>query len=96
MFRPPLDPRDRPLTDEPTRRNVVVSYALVAAVPLLLWAVSYPLASVVAFGTIAGLFTGGRRAYRLIRCFHDCQRFAFDLGGTARITVTNIRVDDAN
>jgi hypothetical protein len=87
MIRPPLDPRDRPLVDRPTWQSVVASYALVAAIPFLLWLVSSPVAGTVTLAAIAGLFVGGRRAHRLVRCFYDCQQFTVDLLGRARITV---------
>lgn len=97
MLRPPLDPRDCPLIEQPTWRSILVSYALVAAVPLLLWVISQPLAGTVTLGTIAGLFVGGRRAYKLTRCFYDCQGFTFDLGGKVQITVAQISTaDEAN
>lgn len=96
MHRPPLDPRDRPLIETPTWRNVLVSYAMVAAIPLLLWVVSQPLVGSVTLAAVVGLLVGGRRAYRLTRCFYDCQGFTFDLGGKAQITVTQIPIDEAN
>ncbi|WP_227373662.1 hypothetical protein [Haladaptatus halobius] len=96
MFRPPLDPGDRPLIDQPTWRSIIVSYALMAAIPLLLWIVSQPLAGTVTLAGIAGLLVGGRRVYRLIRCFYDCQRFTFNLGGKAQITVAQIHADESN
>ncbi|WP_137285969.1 hypothetical protein [Halorussus salinisoli] len=73
-----------------------MSYVLVTAIPLLLWFVSQPLVGTVALASIAGLFVGGRRVYRLTRCFYDCQGFTFDLGGTAQITVTQIPTDEAS
>lgn len=96
MFRPPLKPRERPLIDQPTWQSIVVSYALVAVIPLLLWVVSYPRTGTVTLAGIAGLLIGGQRAYRLIRCFYDCQGFTFDLLGRARITVTQIPTTEAN
>lgn len=96
MFRPPLDPRDRPLVEQPTWRSVLVSYAVVAAIPLLLWVVSRPLAGTVTLGAVAGLIVGGRRAYGLTRCFYDCQGFTFDLVGKAQITVARIPADEPN
>lgn len=94
MFRPPIDPRDRPLVEPPTWRSIVVSYALVAVVLLLLWVVSYPRAGAVILAGIAGLFIGGRRAYRLIRCCYNCEEFSFDLFGRARITVSQTSANE--
>jgi len=96
MSRPPLDPRDRPPIESPTWQSVLLSYGLVAVIPLLLWVVSQPVAGIVTLGGIAGLFIGGRRAYRLIRCFYNCQEFTFDLLGRARITVAQIPATEAN
>lgn len=95
MFRPPLDPRDRSLIDRPTWRGVVVSYGLVAAVPLLLWVVSYPRVGTVTLAGIASLFVGGRRIHRLLRCLDDCRGITFDLLGRARITVVQIPTNEA-
>jgi hypothetical protein len=73
-----------------------VSYGLAAALPLLVWFVSQPRAGTVVVVAIGGLFVGGRRVFRLSRCFFRCQRFTFNLGGKVKITVTQIPTDDAN
>lgn len=96
MFRPPFDPRDRPLIDRPTWRSVLVSYATMAVVPLLLWAVSRPLEGTVTLVGIAVLCVGGRRVHRLRRCFYECQKLTFDVAGKAQITITQISADEAN
>lgn len=95
MVRPPLDPRERPLAESLTWQSIAVSYALMAVIPLLLWAVSRPLAGSVLLVGAASLFIGGRRAYRLRRCFYDCQEFTFDVLGRARITVAQIPTAEA-
>jgi len=96
MSRPPLDPRDRIALRNPTWRNVLVSYAMVLAVPVALWAVSQPLAGGVVVATLAGLVVAARRAYGLVRCFRQCREFAFHVGETARITVTRTPGDEVN
>lgn len=96
MRAPPLDPRDRPFVEQPTWRGILVSYALVAAVPLLLWVSSHQLAGAVTLALLAGLFVGGRGVFMLTRCFHVCQEFTVDLGGTAWITVAQIPTDEAS
>ena len=96
MFRPPLDPRARPLIETPTWGTVVVSYGLMALLPLLVWVVSRPVAGTVTSVSVASLYVGGRRLYRLIRCFCDCRAFSFDLGGRARITVAQIPADESS
>lgn len=93
MHIPPTDPRDRFATKQPTWGNVLAAYALMAAVLLLLWAVSNPLAGAIALAAIVGLSVGARRAVRLIRCFQDCREFAVDLVGNVRITVTRTSPD---
>lgn len=96
MFKPPLDSRDYILIEEPTWRSVTVSYAMAAALPLLVWIISKPRARTVILAAIWGLFVGGRRAYRLTRRFYNGERFTFNLRGKVRITVTQIPTDDAN
>lgn len=67
---------------------------MVLAVPLLLWVISQPLAGAVVLSSGIGLLVGVRRASRLIRCFSDCDGFAFDLGGRIRISIRQPHVDD--
>lgn len=95
MYRPPSDPRNRIAQKNPTWRNIIVSYLMVIAIPLALWAFSQPVAGAVVIAALVGLFSGARRAYTLARCFEHCQGFAFDLAGKARITVRQIPADDS-
>lgn len=88
MILPPIDPRYRPAPTEPTWQNILVSYAMIAAVPALLWVVSQPPTRIVGVAAVVGLFVVARRLHRLIRCFYDCQGLAFDLGRSVRITIT--------
>ena len=71
-----------------------MTYAALAAFPLLLWLASRPLAGILVLATVAGLFVGARRASKLVRCLYDCGGFAIDPGGNVRICVTRTRVDD--
>lgn len=96
MIQPQHDPRDRPLIEQPTWRSILVSYALVAAVPLLLWAISNLLAGTVTLVGVTALVIGGRHAYKLRRCFYRCQKLTFQLGEIAQITITQLPTDDAN
>ena len=96
MIGPLPDPRDHEIRRRPTWRNILVSYAMVAAIPLLLFVVSQPLVGSAGLATSIGLAVGARRARKLRRCFYDCQAFAFDVGGRARITVTRVPANDAN
>ena len=96
MFRPPHDPQDLPRITNPTWRSILVSYVLIAAVPLLLWVISNPLAGTITLVGVTALVIGGRHAYKLRRCFYHCQELTFRLGETAQITVTQLPTDDAN
>ena len=96
MYRPPSDPhdpRDRFAPTRPTWRSVLASYALVAAVPLLLWAAVHPLAGGVILAGAVGLAVAARRALGLLRCFRDCPGFAV-VAGPVRIAVTPARADE--
>lgn len=88
MILPPIDPRYRPAPTQPTWRNILVSYAILASVPALLWVVSQPSTRIAGVVAVVGLALVARRLHRLIRCFYDCQGFAFDLGQRVRITIT--------
>lgn len=88
MLRPPTDPRYRPAPSEPTWQNVLVGYAMIAAVPALLWVASQPSTRLVAVAAVVGLALVARHLLRLVRCFDDCRGFAFDLGQRIRITIT--------
>lgn len=94
MHKPPLDPRDRPSRTAPTWRAIFARFGVVAAVPILLWAVSQPVIATLALAAVVALGVGARRGYRLVRCFYDCESMAFDLGGKARITIRQAPTDD--
>lgn len=87
MHAPPTDPRDRTDYDRLTWRRVLVSYALMAAIPVLLWAASSPLAAGLVAAGSAGAVVTTRQARRLARCVRTCRRLAVDLPGTVRLTV---------
>lgn len=90
MIRPPIDLRYRSTSRQHGQQSLLVSYAMVLAVPLLLWVIADPLPRTVFLTAFASLVIGTRRAYRLLRCFHDCGGFVLDLGDTARITVRHL------
>ena len=87
MKRPPGS-RYRTVSKDPTWRSILAAYAVVAAVPVLFWAVSNPLSAVAALALVAGLRVGARRVADLVRCLRDCGGFAVDLGESVRVTVT--------
>lgn len=95
MYRPPMKPPAGPLPGPPGERSLLVGYAMVAAIPLLLWAASSPLAGAVVLGALYGLVAAGRRASRLVQCFRDCGGFCFDLGGRLRIAVCDPSAETA-
>ena len=88
MQSPPPDPRFRSRPKNPTWRSILAAYAVVAAVPVLFWAVSNPLSAVAGLAIVAGLRIGARRVADLVRCLRDCGEFAVDLGESVRVTVT--------
>lgn len=94
MYQPPFDPRDSSAARTPSWRGVFARYAILAAVPVALWAVSQPVTAALTLGAVAALGIVTRRGYGLARCFYDCEAMTFDLGGTARITVTQTPTDD--
>lgn len=65
-----------------------MSFAAMAALPLLLWAVSQPLVGAATLAVGAGLFVGTRRAYRQARCVQECRVCTVDRGRRVQITVT--------
>lgn len=87
MRDPNRDPRRRSVPDQPTWDTVLLSYAMVAAIPVVLWIAANPVIGLVAVGAIASLGFGARKAAGLVRCFYECRRLAFDVGDVARITV---------
>lgn len=96
MYRLRPDPRAPAAHQHPTWRSLVGSVATLALVPLGLWVVSQPLAAAIVLAAVTGLLLGVRRVNRLVRCFQVCQGLTWDLGGLARITVTQIPSEDAN
>lgn len=95
MQPPRRDPRRRPAHDHLSWDHVLVSYAMVAAIPALLWLASNPLAGGATALAVAGVAVGARRAATLVRYCEECRRLAVDVGDTATITVTRRPVDDA-
>lgn len=88
MYEPPSDPNARTDSDRLTWRRVAASYAMMAAIPLLLWAVSAPLTAGALAAGGAGAVAATKRARRLARCVEECRGLAVDLPGTVDVTVT--------
>lgn len=88
MYEPPFDPSPRTDFDRLTWRRVLASYAMMAAIPVLLWAASAPLAAGVAAAGGAGAAIATKHARRLARCVEECRGLALDLPGTVDVAVT--------
>jgi len=96
MYRPPRDPRNHQVPQVPSWRGILVSYVLVAAIPLLLWVVSQPVTGTVVLAAIGGLFISARRGLRLAHCFYDCGGFAFNLGGKVQVCIVQPSINDVD
>jgi hypothetical protein len=88
MYEPPSDSNARTDSDRLTWRRVVVSYAMMAAIPVLLWAVGEPVTAGLLAAGGAGAVVATTRARRLSRCVEHCEGLAADLPGTVDVTVT--------
>ena len=95
MYRPPLDPRDRPTASEPTWESIAVSYMMVVATPLLFWTLSHPVTGGLGLGAVAATAVVARRASRLARCYSACRGIAFEVGRGVHVTVTWAPADEA-
>ena len=82
------DPRRSRRRPDPTWSGIVAAYAIVAAVPLLLWVATRPVVGATALAAAGGLVVGARRLLRLRRCLNECGGFVFDLAGDVRVCVT--------
>jgi len=91
MSRPPVDPRDRPLPPRIPAGALLVSWAMVAAVALLIWAASYPTPGALALVVLVGLAAIRRRLRWLARCVAECQQLTIPLGRHGHITIGRAR-----
>jgi hypothetical protein len=96
MPKPTSDSYDRSTYYRITWRGVLVSYAMAAAIPVLLWAGSDPAAAALALAGAAGAFVAARYARRVARCVDQCRGVAFDLPGRVRVTVAWTEACDPN
>lgn len=92
MHVPPTDPAAR----RPDWRAILTGYALVALVPLGLWAAENPLTAVVTLVTVVALVAAVRRGSRLARCLYGCRPLTVDLAGRVRLTITRPHTDDSS
>jgi hypothetical protein len=91
MSRPPVDPRDRPLPPRDLSGSILVSWAMVATVFLLVWAVSYPVLGALALVALVGLVAVRRRVRWLARCVAECRQLTIPLGRHGHITIGRAR-----
>lgn len=87
MSSPPVGPRDRSPRHDPTWNDILVSWSLVAAIPVLLWALSAPLVAAVAVTAAGGLILAGRRALWLADCLRNCRSLSVHLGRDVHVVV---------
>ena len=86
--RPPSEARDRPAYRQPTWRNILVSYAMLAAIPVLLWVSVQPLTRLSLVGVLVAGALVARRLHALASCLAECRALAFDLGGAVTVTIS--------
>lgn len=100
MSVPPTDPPWNRLTEPASRhpdwRGILTGYALVAATPVLLWAVEYPLTAIAALVTVGVLVAAARRVSRLVRCLYGCRPLTIDVTSSVRITITRPHADGSD
>lgn len=87
MIQPSFDHRSRPASREPTWQQILVSYAMLAAIPAVLWIAAQPSTRILAVVAAVGVYVTTRRLHRLLRCFYDCKAMTFDIGESVRITI---------
>lgn len=87
MLKPPTNQTHQPLIEQPRWRSLLASYAVLAGIPIVMWMVGNPPASLVVISGGIGSVLIGNRAVRLVYCFHDCRAITFELGNKAVITV---------
>lgn len=83
-----------PHIDTPTWSQVGQTYVLAALIPVLFWTFANPIAGTVTLAGIAVTAIGVKRLDVLAACLRDCGEFAFELGDTARVTVSHPARDD--
>jgi len=81
------DPHERTRYDRLTWQKVLASYAMAAAIPVLLWDASGPVAAGVVAATAAFVAVTARRARKLARCVQRCKGLVLDLPGNVSVTV---------
>jgi hypothetical protein len=87
MYDPNADPTDRRTNRSLSWTNVLLTYALAAAIPVLLWAVSSPGAAVLTVTVVAAASFAVRYTRRLARCVDKCRGVSFTVPRTARVSV---------
>lgn len=95
MYLPPNSPRDPPFRHNPSWSDVATGFAVLLAIPVLLWIASYP---IVGSATVIGLFglrAAVRRARaRIERLYEQCC-VVFRVGENIRITISRNATETA-
>jgi len=81
------DPHKRTTYGRLTWTDILLSYAMAAALPVLLWSASDPVTAGVLTLSAAFVVVTARRTRELARCLRECRSVAFDLPGTVSVTV---------
>lgn len=93
MHVPPTDPRHRPSPPDPSWSDLAISYLLIPAVPVLLWAVSNPWYSVAVLVGVVGLRVAVRRLAIRLRHLAEQRTVKIQVGRSLRITITDVAAD---
>lgn len=95
MFEPPsdlpTDTRAEPPASQPRPRGILVGYAVMAAVPLVLWGIANPLAAAVAVAALAGSYAAKDPALAAARCLARCRTITVGLDGWVEVRITRPR-----
>ncbi len=88
MYVPPASPRDPPLLHDRSWSDVLSAYAIMLAIPVLLWLASYPLVGAGSVLGLLGLRMAVSRARASLRRLFDRCCIVFRIGENIRITIT--------
>lgn len=87
MYDPRADPTDRRTNRSLTWTNVLLTYALAAAVPVLLWAVSDPGAAVLTATVATTAFVATRYTRKLARCIDQCRSITVNVPRSGQLSL---------
>ena len=93
MYVPPASPRDPPFPHDPTWSDIATGFAVMLAVPVVLWLASYPLVGAASVVGFLGLRAAYRRARARLRRLFDRCCIVLRIGETVRVTITRTPTD---